>query len=190
LDPVTIALTAIALAMDSFSVSVCGGSLLSADCPRRRVAGHTGLVMGGFQAAMPLAGWLGAGLLSQRLAAFDHWIAFGLLAFIGGRMVYEALHPNCDPSINLGRWSTLAVLGVATSIDALAVGVTYAFVGYAILLPVAVIGLVAFGFSYLGVLLGARVGSLLRDRAPLLGGVLLIALGTRILVQHLAAAAV
>jgi len=190
LDPVTIALTAIALAMDSFSVSICGGSLLSPDCQRARVAGQTGLIMGGFQAAMPLTGWLGAGLLSHRFAAVDHWIAFGLLAFIGGRMVYEALHPACDSSINLSHWSTLAVLGVATSIDALAVGMSYAFVGYAILVPILVIGLVAFSFSYVGVLLGARVGTLLRDRAPLLGGLLLIALGARILVQHLAATGV
>jgi len=190
MDPVTTTLIAIALAMDSFSVSVCGGSLLKPGCRRSRIAGQTGLVMGGFQAIMPLAGWLGGSLLTKHLSAFDHWIAFGLLATIGGRMVYEALHPECDPSINLNRWPTLALLGIATSIDALAIGVSYAFVGYGILAPIAVIGLVAFGFSYVGVLLGARMGHLLRDRAPLLGGLLLMALAIRILLEHMMGARV
>lgn len=190
MDLITTALTALALAMDSFSVSVCGGSLLDSGHQRSRVAGKTGLVMGGFQALMPLAGWSGGALLTQYLSAYDHWIAFGLLAVIGGKMVYETLHPECDPNINLSRWPTLVLLGIATSIDALAIGVSYAFVGYAILVPIAVIGLVAFGFSYVGVLLGARVGPLLRDRAPLLGGLLLMVLGTRILAQHLAAAGI
>jgi len=189
-DAYTTVLIAIALAMDSFSVSICGGSLLKADCARGRIAAQTGLVMGGFQALMPLAGWAAGSLVAQHLSAYDHWVAFALLGIIGGRMVYEALHPHCDPSINLSNWPVLALLGIATSIDALAIGVSYAFVGYAILIPVAVIGLVAYGFSYAGVLLGARVGHLLRDRAPLLGGLLLIALGTRILVEHLSAAAV
>lgn len=188
MDFVTTMLIAIALALDSFSVSLCGGSLLEGACHKSHIAIRTGLVMGGFQAIMPLAGWLGGSLLTRYLDAYDHWIAFALLTIIGGRMVYEALHPQCDSSVNLERWSILALLGLATSIDALAIGVSYAFIGSAILVPVAVIGLVAYSFSYAGVLLGARLGPFLRDRAPALGGLLLITLGVRILIEHLSGA--
>jgi manganese efflux pump family protein len=174
------------LAMDSFSVSLCSG--LPGGRSRTRHALRIALVMGAFQAAMPVAGWLGGNTLSQYISGVDHWIAFGLLALVGGRMIYGSLWGGADDTfLDTGNWRPLLVLGLATSIDALAVGVSLALLTEGILGPIVVIGTVTFALCFVGVLLGCRAGRLLQERMPLLGGVVLVAIGVRILTQHLMA---
>jgi len=186
-DPFTTLLLAVGLAMDSFSVSICSGATLNGS--RIPQALRIGAVMGGFQAAMPVLGWLGGSALSDLICRVDHWIAFGLLLFIGGRMVYEAIWGDGDCTmLDASRWRVLLGLGVATSIDALAVGLTLAVLGTSILVPVLAIGAVAFGLSFVGVLIGCQAGRVLRDRVPALGGVILIGIGAKILVDHLSPA--
>ena len=124
----TMLLIALGLAMDSFSVSVCSGAVNGRTT--LRAALRVGLVMGGFQALMPLIGYAGASLLAGYVERYDHWIAFGLLLLIGGRMLWEALRGDGECQLlSLESWRTLALLGIATSIDALAVGITFAFLG-------------------------------------------------------------
>jgi putative Mn2+ efflux pump MntP len=184
----TILLIALGLAMDSFSVSVCSGAMNGR--ASLRAALRVGLVMGGFQAAMAVLGWAGASLLAGYVERFDHWIAFGLLLFIGGKMLWETLRGGECELLSLDNWRTLALLGVATSIDALAVGITLAFLGTGIALPVAIIGVVSLALSTLGVYLGCHVGGWLREWSPAVGGVVLVGIGVRILFEHLSAAAI
>lgn len=174
------------LSMDAFAVSVCKG--LTA---RRGTAGRcvsAGLYFGGFQALMPLLGYLlGTGLASF-VARVDHWIAFVLLCFIGGKMVREALSPaECEELDASFGPAAMLPLAVATSIDALAVGVTFAFLQVEILPAVTVIGGVTFAFSAAGVLLGSLFGARYKAKAELLGGVVLILMGAKILLEHLGA---
>jgi manganese efflux pump family protein len=176
---------AVGLAMDAFAVAISIG-LNAQDCGLRktvRLAWHFGL----FQALMPILGWLAGSFVEQWISAVDHWIAFGLLAAIGGHMIYEALHgdeeerASCDPT----RGRRLVLLSVATSIDALAVGLSLAVLGVAIWWPALVIGIVAFAFTAVGLHLGRRFGSLLGRRMEIVGGLILIGIGVRILIDHL-----
>ncbi len=187
MDFAAVLFIAVGLAMDAFSVSVCSGM-----CFRQmrlegalRMAGF----FGAFQAGMPVIGWLGGTLLAERIAAFDHWVAFGLLAAIGGKMIVEAVRrgpDECPPDpLQLGM---LLVLSVATSIDALAVGISLAVLDTAIASPVAVIGIVTFGLSLAGVFLGKRCGDIFHGRVEIVGGVILLGIGLRILLSHLSAA--
>jgi putative Mn2+ efflux pump MntP len=176
---------AIGLAMDAFAVSIGAGLQLREVTPRQtfRLAWHFGL----FQAFMPVLGWLAGLTLVDYIMPIDHWIAFGLLAFIGGKMIYEALKPEeeeverCDPTKG---WS-LVVLSIATSIDALAVGLSLALLGVDIWYPALVIGIVAGGLTVVGLELGTRFGALLGRRMEIVGGLILIAIGVKILVEHL-----
>lgn len=149
-------------------------------------------LFGLFQAGMPLVGWLCTNWLAERIEAYDHWIAFGLLAFLGGRMIRDAFRDeeeahHFDPT----DWWTGIVLAVATSIDALAVGISLAVTGYhtirQLVMPLVVIGLGSFLFGVLGHLLGMRFGSSIRRRLQpeLLGGTILIVIGVKVLVTHL-----
>ena len=148
-------------------------------------------LFGFFQALMPLIGWLGISHFQTYMEAYDHWIAFGLLAFIGGRMVWESFGPEEEQHFNPRRLRTQLVLAVATSIDALAIGISFACTGYTKLgqltLPLLIIGLVSFLFSLIGYQLGARYGrSIARRLKPeLLGGIILIGIGVKILAEHL-----
>lgn len=172
--------------MDAFAVAIGAGLQLCHVTPRQtfRLAWHFGL----FQGFMPVIGWLAGRTLVQYIAPVDHWIAFGLLAFIGGKMIYEALThrdeavDRCDPTKG---WS-LVVLSIATSIDALAVGLSLAVLGLDIWYPAIVIGVVAGVLTVLGLELGKRFGALLGKRMEIVGGLILIAIGVRILVEHLA----
>ena len=175
---------AVGLAMDAFAVSIGAGLTLKTVDARQtfRLAWHFGL----FQALMPIIGWL-AGLSVERwIAPVDHWIAFGLLAVIGGKMIYEALKDDeetrrGDPTKG---WS-LVLLSFATSIDALAVGLSLALLDVSIWWPAVVIGLVAGAFTTMGMQLGKRFGALLGRRMEVVGGIVLIAIGVKILVEHL-----
>jgi len=176
---------AVGLAMDAFAVSIGAGLTLKTVDARQtfRLAWHFGL----FQALMPIIGWL-AGLSVERwIAPVDHWIAFGLLAVIGCKMIHEALKDD-DEETRRGDptkgWS-LVLLSVATSIDALAVGLSLALLDVSIWWPAVVIGLVAGAFTTMGMQLGKRFGGLLGRRMEVVGGIVLIAIGVKILVEHL-----
>ena len=183
MDFITLFGIAVALAMDAFAVALATGAVLE------RVTGshlfRLGFHFGLFQAMMPVIGWL-AGLSVQKwIGAYDHWIAFGLLAFVGGKMIHEALsaeeeRDSTDPT----RGMTMVMLSIATSIDALAVGLSLAVIGVDILMPSVVIGLVAGILTVAGMLLGRRVGSIWGRRVEIFGGAVLIAIGLKIVVEH------
>ncbi len=175
-------LLAVGLSMDAFAVSLCKG--LAAGTPRLGQVLAAGLWFGGFQALMPLLGyWLGSAFGST-IARWDHWIAFGLLAAIGGHMIKESFTPDrADDSF---APVTMLVLALATSIDAMAVGVTFALLpNVALWQSVATIGVVTFVFSAVGVAAGSALGRRFGPRAKRLGGVILIAIGLKILLEHL-----
>ena len=182
---------AIALAMDCFTVSIVSGVIV-----RRwlwsmilRIAFLFGL----FQAMMPLIGWMATSHFSEQLEFIDHWIAFGLLAFIGGKMIRESFGPEEEQQFNPKNLHTQLLLAIATSIDALAVGISFACMGFRdfsqIAYPLFIIGLVSFMFSLFGYKLGVRFGkSIARKLKPeLLGGIILIVIGIKILITHLMA---
>ena len=183
---------AVALAMDCFTVSIVSGVIV-----RRWLWGmilRMAFLFGLFQAVMPLMGWLATNHFSEQLEAVDHWIAFGLLAFIGGKMIRESLSPEEEEKqFNPKNLNTQLILAVATSIDALAVGISFACTGYRtieqIAYPLFVIGLVSFLFSLFGYRLGVRFGkSIARKLKPeLLGGIILVVIGIKILLTHLMA---
>jgi putative Mn2+ efflux pump MntP len=177
-------LIAVGLAMDAFAVSLGVGTTRFAESARSRfrLAWHFGL----FQALMPALGWLVGSAVERLIAPFDHWIALGLLAFVGARMIRSGLssdeesHPT-DPS----RGGTLVMLSIATSIDAFAVGLSLAVLGGPIVYPAVVIGVVTGGLSLAGLLAGNRLGKTFGKRMEIVGGVILIAIGIRIVVSHL-----
>ena len=148
-------------------------------------------LFGGFQALMPFLGWLATSRFSAQLEAVDHWIAFSLLVFIGGKMIKEAFEDEKEPSFNPQNFRVQLLLAVATSIDALAVGISFACLGYssaiALVIPLFIIGLVSFIFSMVGYVLGVRFGNRIarRLKPELLGGAILVAIGFKILVSHL-----
>jgi len=193
-----IILLAIALAMDCFTVSIVSGVILSQQGNHHSscLIPHVSLfrmafLFGLFQALMPLIGWLGISHFSHYLEAVDHWIAFGMLAFIGGKMIWESLSPEEEAHFNPRRLRTQLLLAIATSIDALAVGISFACTGYTALpqltLPLIIIGVVSFLFSIIGYRLGCRFGKIItrRLKPELFGGAILIIIGIKILLSHL-----
>lgn len=174
---------AFALAMDALAVAIASGIALRR--PRLRQAGMIALCFGGFQAAMPVVGWFIGRSLHGVIAAIDHWVAFGLLAAIGLRMIHESRKAEgVRRDINPLEPRVLLLLGIATSIDALAVGVSLALLGAAILMAALTIGLITFGLSLLGVFVGRRLGRRFGRRTEFAGGMVLIGLGLKILVEH------
>lgn len=178
-----ILLLAAGLSMDAFAVSVCKGLSLGRIKVRHMVT--VGAWFGVFQALMPLVGYLLGSTLSQLVSEVDHWIACGLLAIIGGNMIREALDKDEDDELPDPSLSPVKMLlpAVATSIDALAVGVTFAFLDVPVLLAVAVIGAVTFTVSAAGVKLGSVWGAKYKNKAELAGGLVLILLGIKILAE-------
>lgn len=178
-------LLAVGLSMDAFAVSVCKGlSVKSAGVKESAICGSW---FGGFQALMPLLGYLLGALFADAIKAFDHWVAFGLLAIIGINMLKEAFSSECDCDNN-GDFSvkTMFVMAVATSIDALAVGISLAMAGNVnIAAAVALIGVTTFALSGLGVKIGNLFGNRFEKKAQIAGGVILIVLGVKILLEHL-----
>ena len=175
-------LFAVSLSMDAFAVSVCKGLSVKTLRPRHGVI--AGLYFGGFQALMPLIGWLRGRQFEGLIKSVDHWVAFVLLALIGANMVRESF--GKDEEVNDSfSFKTMLPLAVATSIDALAVGVTFAFLEVQILPAIALIGVTTFTFSAAGVKIGNVFGVRFKSKAELAGGVILILLGIKILVEHL-----
>ena len=184
MDAITLTGLALALAMDAFAVALGTGAVLSRLTGRHlfRLGFHFGL----FQALMPVIGWLAGLTIMQWVEAWDHWIAFSLLAIIGGRMIYEAFSDeektdDRDPTKGL----SLVLLSIATSIDALAVGFSLSVIGVSIWMPALVIGLVAGVLTIVGMLLGGRIGDRWGTRVEIFGGLVLIAIGLKILIEHL-----
>ena len=184
MDAITLLGLALALAMDAFAVALGTGAVLRQLTGRQlfRLSFHFGL----FQALMPVIGWLAGQTIVQWVSSWDHWLAFSLLALVGGRMIYEACSADekvddRDPTKGL----SLVLLSIATSIDALAVGFSLSIIGVSIWMPALVIGLVAGVLTVIGMLMGGRIGARWGSRVEILGGLVLIAIGTRILVEHL-----
>ena len=180
---------ALALAMDCFAVSVVCAVIL-----RRKTTGimlRLAFLFGFFQALMPFIGWLLTSRFSEQLQAIDHWVAFAMLALIGGKMIWDSFKEEEEPSLNPENWKTQLLLAIATSIDALAVGISYSCTGYGTLsslgAPLLTIGVVSFLMSILGYKLGARFGEAVnrKMRPELLGGIILLCIGVRILIEHL-----
>lgn len=185
---IELVLLGVGLAMDAFAVSICKGLKM-----RKVNKVHClviALFFGGFQALMPTIGWLVGKQFERFITAFDHWIAFILLAVIGGKMVVDVLCekednevcPSVEERLDIKE---LFLLAIATSIDALAVGITFAFLEVAILPAVTIIGVVTFVISAAGVFIGNIFGSRYKNRAELVGGIILILIGTKILLNHL-----
>lgn len=174
---------AVALSMDAFAVAVCKGLAMDRITWRRALT--VGLWFGGFQAGMPLLGWLLGVQFQDYITAIDHWIAFGLLAVIGGNMIRESLskeEEEADASLAVGA---MLMLAVATSIDALAVGVTFAFLNVQVGWAVTFIGVITFTLSAIGVKIGNLFGTRYKSKAEFAGGAVLILLGLKILLEHL-----
>lgn len=183
-------LLAIGLAMDCFAVSIASGIILKR--VRMRPMLIMALAFGFFQALMPLLGWIGASFFSHLIENIDHWIAFAILAFLGGRIVLESFKDeDCRHEFDPTSLKVVSALAVATSIDALAVGVSFAFLGvrsFSSILPsIGIIGFVSFALSFVGLMFGIRFGCGIarKLRAELWGGVILIIIGTKILIEHL-----
>lgn len=183
-------LLAVGLAMDCFAVSIASGILLKH--ARLRPMLVMAISFGFFQGLMPLLGWIGASFFSHLIESIDHWIAFSILLFLGGRMALESFKDeDCKQEFDPTKLKVVLALAVATSIDALAVGVSFAFLGIkdcaAILPPIGIIGFVSFVLSMIGLMFGIRFGCGIarKLRAELWGGIILIIIGTKILIEHL-----
>lgn len=182
-------LIALALAMDCFTVSVvCGVVVRKNQAPLML---KLAFLFGFFQALMPMIGWLLTSSFQSYLESFDHWVAFGMLAFIGGKMIVESFGEEESKSINPSHFRTRISLAIATSIDALAVGITYACSGYnslgSLAIPLSMIGLVSFVLSICGFVMGVKFGNgiVKKVHPELLGGLVLLGIGVKILIEHL-----
>ena len=175
-------LLGVSLSMDAFAVSICKG--LSVGRIKFKHIMTAGLWFGGFQALMPLIGWFLGSSFKQYVTEIDHWIAFILLAVIGGNMVKESREKEGEQNASFAFF-TMLMLAVATSIDALAVGITFAFLDVNIWKAITVIGITTFCFSAAGIKVGNVFGLKYKSKAELLGGLVLIGLGIKILIEHL-----
>lgn len=185
MDLITLLAIAIGLSMDAFAVAVTGGATIRP--LKLGQALRIAVAFGLFQALMPVAGWAAGVTLEQYIQDFDHWVAFGLLALIGGRMIYNALSGKPgNESLDILKLTTLLLLAIATSIDAMAIGISFALLDVSIMRPVLFIGLTTFSLSLLGVYIGNRLGSFCQKKLELAGGIILILIGIRILWEHMA----
>lgn len=184
MEIVTTLLIAVALAMDAFSVSLTKGFVMK-NITKKQILWYA-LFFGGFQSLMPILGWFLGVQLEWIVSTFAPWIAFILLVLIGTNMIRESLSEDED-DMEKDKFSFTEVtfLAIATSIDAFAVGVTYAFLGENITIPVIIIGVVAFIFTIIGIYIGKKIGNYLGDKFEIMGGVILILLGLRILLNSI-----
>lgn len=197
MDIVSVLFIAAALAMDAFSVSITSGMVLKK--VKMSASSKIGLFFGVFQFVMPCIGYFLGSAFASLITSFDHWIAFILLGFIGGKMLYEAIKDDEKEEENIKNPldnKLLTMLAIATSIDALAVGVTFATMGMQVVSPctfsqlallqsAGIIGVVAFLISVAGVHVGGKCGNLFGNKAEILGGIVLIGIGVKILIEHL-----
>ena len=180
----TIIIIAIGLAMDAFAVSVVSGAAYKQLNIKHAL--RLSLFFGGFQAFMPLIGFLAGQSVKGYIADYDHWVAFALLCAVGVKMLYESTKIKpAEQNLQTFSFSVLLILAVATSIDALAVGITLSLLRIPIALAVIIIGLVTFALSYAGVYIGKNFGHFFESKIEALGGIILIAIGCKILLEHL-----
>lgn len=185
MNVLSLLLLGVGLAMDAFAVSIAKGMTMKKH-EVLKYALMLGFFFGLFQAVMPLIGWWAGSYFQELIASIDHWIAFALLGIIGANMIREALHGeeeddcSCDLTMKM-----VLILSVATSIDALAVGISFAFLNVDIITAVLIIGITTFVLSFLAVYIGNRLGGLLEKYAGILGGCILIIIGAKILIEHL-----
>lgn len=184
----TLLLMGVGLSMDAFAVSICKG--LSMRKVNKKQCLVIGLFFGGFQALMPFIGWVLGSQFEQYITSIDHWIAFILLGFIGGKMVVEAIREK-DEAVEVEKmdppldFKEMFILAIATSIDALAVGITFAFLQVPIVEAISIIGITTFVISVIGVYVGNFFGNRYKKKAELAGGMILILIGLKILLEHL-----
>lgn len=176
-------LIAVGLSMDAFAVAVCKG--LSMSRMRWRQAAAIAFSFGFFQALMPVIGWLLGLQFEAYITSIDHWIAFALLGLIGGKMIWDSFHEEDEVFQDRFSWKELLLLSVATSIDAMAVGITFAFLQVQIIASAAIIGCTTCILSLIGVCVGQKFGGRFKNKATLAGGVILCLIGTKILLEHL-----
>lgn len=184
MDAITTMLIAFGLATDAFAASITSGIKIK----RLRIKNALMIAtfFGFFQAVMPLVGWLVGRSLKGLISEVDHWVAFGMLGFVGCRMIYESIHsPNTSKELNPLNMYVLLTLSVATSIDALVVGISFAFLQNYIATLVISIGVVTFILSFIGVFIGNRFGNWFNNKIEIVGGLILIYIGTKILFEHL-----
>ena len=183
MDALTIVLIAAGLAMDAFSVSIAKGIVIKYQ--RQKTALLLGSFFGGFQMLMPVIGWLAGTSLKTVVVGLDHWIAFGLLMFIGSKMIYDSIRKEDGEKEESLRLHSLMVLAVATSIDALMIGLSFAFLQTQILVPILAIGLITFLLSLAGFFFGCGLERIFGNKIKIVGGLILLAIGMRILLEHL-----
>jgi putative Mn2+ efflux pump MntP len=182
MDILTLLLIALGLCMDTFAIAISYG--MSVKRPSLHFGFKVALSFGVCQAVMPVLGWLAGTSLKNLISAVDHWIAFGLLTLIGVKMIYESF-VFAEKTFDVRKTRVLFILALATSIDALAVGLSFALLDFPILTPALVIGSVTFVVSLFGVFVGHKTGKVLGKKAEVLGGLILIGIGTKILFEHL-----
>ncbi|MCI8291134.1 MAG: manganese efflux pump [Clostridia bacterium] len=180
---VELVLLSIGLAMDAFAVSICKG--ISIKKMSFKKASIIGLWFGGFQALMPIIGYFLGTTFESFLTSVDHWIAFVLLVFIGGKMIKDAFDKKTEECSDDISFKIMLVLAIATSIDALAVGITFAFLNVNLIFAITLIGITSFVLSFFGAKIGNRFGSKYEKKAEFIGGFILILLGLKILLEHL-----
>ena len=184
MELITIIVIAVGLAMDALVVSIVSGGAY-----RQLHVKHAlrmAIFFGAFQAFMPLIGSLAGLSLKDYITDYDHWIAFALLAVVGGKMIYESFKiKSVEENLNPSNIFVLLVLSVATSIDALAIGITLSLITSSIIAAVTIIGLITFGLSYAGILIGKRFGHFFENKLEAFGGFVLIGIGIKILCEHL-----
>lgn len=182
----TILLIAFSLSFDSFAVSVTSGLSLCRKHLKFSDAFKIAITLAVFQALMPLIGWLLGSTVKDFIQEADHWIALALLSFLGVRMIIEGTKPIGEKKIkNPTQWKVLITMAIATSIDALAVGISFAFLYESIVLPVIIIGIITFLVSLAGIYMGKNAGKKIASKAEILGGVILIAIGLKIFIEHI-----
>ncbi|MDI6724321.1 MAG: manganese efflux pump MntP family protein [Methanobacterium sp.] len=182
MDFISISLLAVGLAMDAFSVSITRGLTLKCNIKHALLIA---VFFGGFQALMPVAGWISGLQLQSIISTLAPWVAFILLLAIGIKMIYESMDAEEDDVCSIFSLRELLILSIATSIDAFAVGVTFAFLNTSILQPILIIGIVTFILSFIGVYIGKNIGHFFENKIEIFGGLILILIGFKILLENL-----
>lgn len=181
---ITLLLIAISLSFDTFAVSVSTGLIINKIYFSKAV--RIAIILAFFQTLMPIIGWISGNLIKDYIVQIDHWLAFSLLTLIGGKMIYESFKTDQDEkNFNPEKISVQITMALATSIDALIVGITFAFISIDIWFSVSLIGIVTFLAAMIGMLLGKNIGKKLGNKPELIGGIILIAIGLKILIEHL-----
>lgn len=183
MEVLEVVLIAIGLAMDAFAVSICKGLAMKKMCWKKAVI--IGLYFGIFQGLMPVIGYFLGSTFESLVTKIDHWIAFVLLVFIGLNMLKEALGKDSENCSDCVDFKTMSILAIATSIDALAVGITFAFLQTNILIAALTIGVITFAVCVIGVKIGNKFGDKYEKKAEIVGGLILILMGIKILLEHL-----